>query len=44
MLGTFSFQTETGANPTVVGYNATVENVYNALSSLVRFEKNFALL
>jgi hypothetical protein len=28
----------TGANPTIVGYNANVVNFYNATGSLARFE------
>jgi hypothetical protein len=32
-----------GANPTIVSYNARAVKIYNAVSSLVRFEmKNFA--
>jgi hypothetical protein len=30
-----------GANPTIVIYNASVVNFYNAKGSLARFEKNF---
>jgi hypothetical protein len=29
---------DTGANPTIVSYNASVVEAYNATSSLVRFE------
>jgi hypothetical protein len=28
------------ANPTIVSYNASAVRIYNATSSLVRFEKN----
>jgi hypothetical protein len=28
-----------GPYPTIMSYNATVVSIYNALSSLVRFEK-----
>jgi hypothetical protein len=34
-----------GANPTIVSYNAGAVKIYNAMSSLVHFEnKNFLLL
>jgi hypothetical protein len=29
---------EPGANPTILGYNAGAVKIYNAMSSLVRFE------
>jgi hypothetical protein len=32
-----------GANPTIAGYNASVENFYNATGSLARFENKTIL-
>jgi hypothetical protein len=32
-----TFKTLSGANPTIVSYNASVVKIYNATSSLVRF-------
>jgi hypothetical protein len=32
------FQTTAGANPTIMSYNAKAVKIYNATSSLVRFE------
>jgi hypothetical protein len=33
-----------GANPTVMSYNASIVNFYNAASSLARFESKFFIL
>jgi hypothetical protein len=38
MADKFVAQLRPGANPTIVSYNASVVNFYNATGSLVRFE------
>jgi hypothetical protein len=38
MLGSESGEHHTGANPTIVSYNASDAKIYNAMSSLVHYD------